>query len=94
MAWTMMGTTILTAIATVILVILLVIYARNLSKVKARFTWGLFIIALVWLVEKVMSLYYYVTMMDYYVPEVSTQVFLLSLLQTIALMVLLKITWE
>jgi len=32
--------------------------------------------------------------MDYYVPAVELQVFILALLQTIAFAVLLKITWE
>jgi len=94
MAGIMTGTTILTILSSIILVMLLWIYGKNLRKIQAKFTWGLFIIALVWLVEKVTSLYYYVTMMDYYVPEVSMQVFLLSLLQMFALVVLLKITWE
>ena len=90
----MMGTTILTVISSIILLILLFIYGRNLRKIPARFTQGLFIFALVWFIEKLVSLYYYLTMMNYYVPAVSMQVFFLSLLQTVALFILLKITWE
>jgi hypothetical protein len=39
-------------------------------------------------------LYYFITMMAYYVPEVAGHVFVLTLLQTIAFSVLLKITWK
>ena len=94
MAWIMTGTMVLTVLSSIMLLLLLGVYGKNLKRMPAKFTLGLFIFALVWLIEKLVSLYYYVTMMEYYVPEVSMQVFLLTLLQTLALMILLKITWE
>lgn len=39
-------------------------------------------------------IYYYLTMMDYYVPAVEIHAFIFTLLQTIGFAILLKITWE
>lgn len=90
----MTATLVLTVLSSFLLIVLLSVYGKNLRRVQAKFTLGLFIFALVWLMEKLVSLYYYIAMMEYYVPQVSGQVFVLSLLQTLALLILVKITWE
>ncbi|MBS3131545.1 hypothetical protein J4212_03890 [Candidatus Woesearchaeota archaeon] len=92
MAMLMNLTTIFTGISTILLVALLVIYTKNLSRIKSRFTYGLFIFAILFLAQNLISLYYFVTMMDYYVPAVSVHVFIFSLLQAVAFAVLLFIT--
>lgn len=94
MAMLMNFTTILTLISTLILLALLYVYSKNLKKIKSKFTIGLFIFALLFLIQNLVSLYYYLTMMKYYTPEVEVHVFVLTLLQTIAFLILLKITWE
>lgn len=94
MAMLMTLTTILTALSTLILAALLHIYIKNLRKIKSSFTTGLVIFALLFLVQNIVSLYFYLTMMDYYVPAVELHVFIFTLLQTIGFAVLLKLTWE
>jgi len=86
--------TILTAISALLLLGLLYVYYKNLKAAKSKFTIGLFVFALLFLINNIVSLYFYITMKDYYVPAVELQVFILALLQTIAFAVLLKITWE
>ena len=94
MAMLMNLTTILTALSALILASLLHVYIRNLRKIKSNFTLGLLIFALLFLIQNIVSLYFYLTMMDYYVPEVELHVFIFTLLQTIGFAVLLKLTWE
>ena len=94
MAMLMNFTTILTGFSTLLLSGLLYVYYKNLRKIKSKFTIGLFVFALLFLIQNLVSLYYYLTMMKYYSPEVEVHVFTLTLLQTIAFLILLKITWE
>lgn len=94
MAMLMNLTTAMAVISSVALAGLLHIYIRNLKKIKSGFTIGLFTFALLFLIQNLVSLYYYLTMMEYYSPQVETHVFILTLLQTIGFLVLLKITWE
>lgn len=85
---------ILTGISTILLVLLNHVYIKSLRKIKSKFTIGLLIFAFLFLMQNIVSLYFYFTMMDYYVPAVEMHVFILTLLQTLAFSVLLKITWE
>ena len=87
-------TTGLTGISTLLLLGLLYVYSKNLKTIRSKFTIGLFLFALMFLLQNMVSLYYYITMMKYYAPEVEIHVFILTLLQTIGFMILLKITWE
>jgi hypothetical protein len=84
----------LTALSSLLLIALLTIYAKNLRKVKSKFTIGLVLFALLLLAQNLASLYFYFTMMGYYVPQVTLHVFILTLLQVIAFSILLKISWE
>jgi len=94
MAMLMQATTILTGISAILLTGLLYVYYKSLKKIKSKFTIGLFVFALLFLVQNIVSLYFYLTMMDYYVPQVEIHVFIFTLLQAIAFLILLKITWE
>ena len=87
-------TTILTAVSTLSLFGLLYIYIKNLKNIKSKFTIGLLIFAALFLLQNLVSLYFYFTMIEYFVPQVEVHVFILTLLQTIAFLILLKITWE
>ena len=87
-------TTVLTGVSALMLVGLLYVYYKNLKNIKSKFTIGLFVFALLFLIQNLISLYYYITMMKYYAPEVEIHVFILTLLQTIGFAILLKITWE
>lgn len=90
----MNATTVLTGISTIFLLGLLYVYYKNLKQAKSKFTIGLFLFALLFLAQNLVSLYYYITMMEYYAPEVEVHVFILTLLQAVGFMILLKITWE
>lgn len=90
----MAATTVLTGISTLVLIGLLYVYTQNLKKIKSKFTIGLFIFAALFLLQNLISIYFYFTMIAYYVPEVTVHVFIFTLLQAIAFLVLLKITWE
>ena len=90
----MNATTVLTGISTIFLLGLLYVYYKNLKQAKSKFTIGLFLFALLFLAQNLVSLYYYITMMEYYAPEVEVHVLILTLLQAIGFMILLKITWE
>ncbi len=94
MALLMNLTTILTIVSILFLGGLLHIYIKNLKKIKSKFTIGLVVFAFLLLIQNIVSLYYYLTMMSYYAPEVEVHVFLLTLLQAAAFLILLKITWE
>lgn len=94
MAMLMNVTTILAIVSVVVLSMLLHIYIKNLKKIKSKFTIGLLVFALLFLLQNLVSIYYYLTMMKYYTPEVEVHVFILTLLQSIAFLILLKITWE
>ena len=87
-------TTILTAVSTLSLLGLLYIYIKNLKNIKSKFTIGLMIFAVLFLLQNLVSLYFYFTMIEYFVPQVEVHVFILTLLQTIAFLILLKISWE
>jgi len=86
--------TILTALSVILLAALIIIYVKNLKKFKSKLLIGLLIFTLLFFAQNIVSLYYYITMMSYYVPAVKGHVFILSLLQTIAFAVMLWITWE
>lgn len=87
-------TTILTAVSIIALLALLYVYFNSLRKMKSSFTLGLFIFALLFLIQNIVSFYYFATMMDYYAAEVEVHVFILTLLQLGGFLTLLKITWE
>ena len=84
----------LTGISILPLLGILYVYYKNLRTARSKFTIGLFIFAVLFLIQSLVSLYYYITMMDYYAPDVEVHAFILTLLQTIAFAILLKITWE
>jgi hypothetical protein len=94
MAWLMTATAILSGIAIIFLIILLVIYLKNYARARAHFTLGLIIFTALFLITHIVGEYYYLTMMEYYVPAVQTHVFILTLLQAAAFGVMLKISWE
>ena len=87
-------TAFLAAVSILLLLGLVYVYYKNLKSIRSKFTIGLFVFALLFLIQNIVSFYYYITMMSYYAPEVEIHVFILTLLQTLALSVLLKITWE
>jgi len=94
MTMLMSATTILTGASVLLLVGLLVIYLRNVRHVRSKLVVGLILFVVLLLIQNVVSLYYYVTMMPYYVVAVEPHMFIFSMLQTIAFSVMLWISWD
>jgi len=73
---------------------LLAIYVRNYAAMKSKYTIGLVIFALLFLVQGVMSLYFDASMIMYsdkYAENIATG---LEAVKTVGLAVLLWISWE
>ena len=81
-------------VQTIILLALLYVYGKNLKKARSSFTIGLFVFTVLFIIQNIISLYFYFTMMEYYAPQVEIQALFVELLQTVAFAVLLKITYE
>jgi len=94
MTMIMQLTTILTFVSIILLLALLWIYWQNYRKLKSGFTLGLITFALIFLIQNLMSFYYFATMMPYFVDAVEMHVFLLSMLQSIAFAVMLWNAWK
>jgi len=89
----MRWSTVLTGISTLVLFALMTIYARSYRAMRSKYTLGLLLFVGLFVVQNIISLYFYFTMMDFYVAQVLLHVFLFNLLEAIALIVLLLITW-
>ncbi len=94
MEFLMKATTVLTALNIVFLLALGYIYVRNWLKLKTSFTSGLLLFNLLFLAQNLTSFYFYITMTPYFVDMVSLHVFILTLLQTIAFLILTIISWK
>jgi len=70
------------------------IYIKNLKSIHSKFTIGLLIFALVFLIENLVAAYFYLTMMPYYANGIELPAFFLRFLQTIAFLIFLWITRE
>ena len=87
-------TTALTGANILLVGALLYVYGKNLARTRSSFTFGLFLFALLFLVENLFSFYYFATMMPYFVAEVEPFVFFLTVFETLAFVVLNWITWR
>ncbi len=90
----MAASTWLTVVNVLLIVSLLYVYLRNMKQVRSGFTLGLVIFAGLFLAQYLVSLYYFFTMMPFFVPEVEPFVLALTVLQLIGLSVLNWITWS
>jgi len=84
----------LTALNIILLLALSYIYGRNWLKLKTSFTSGLLLFTILFLLQNLTSFYFYITMTPYFVEMVGLHVFILTLLQTIAFLVLDIISWK
>lgn len=72
---------------------LVMIYARNMKKVGSKFTAGLGIFALAFLIQNIASMYFYKIILLGYTGLTTFQV-AVSGLQLIGLVLLLYVTWK
>ena len=74
--------------------ILIAIYGRNLKLVKSKMTFGMIFFAAAFLVENVLSLYFYNTMLLQGINFVTTFNLVVKFFEMIGLLGLLYVTWE
>ena len=94
MEFEMQATFVLTIINIILLLILGWIYGTSWLKIKSSFTTGLLMFTLIFLLQNLTSFYFYVTEMPYFVDMVSMHVLILTSLQTLALVIMVAISWK
>lgn len=85
---------ILILVNSLLILSLLYVYIKNSMKIRSLFTTGLTIFALLFLIQNAVSIYFYLTMVPYYVDGVELYIFIYSALQTFAFAILNIITWR
>ena len=78
---------------TLLLATLILLYGRILREVRTQFTMGLLVFAAVLLVQHLVQLYFFATMMSYYTAGVDALVLVQNVLVTLALLFLVYVTW-
>lgn len=74
--------------------VLLYVYGTSYRKMRTGFTLGLMVFAAFFLVQNVITLYSYTSMMSYYAAGVDLHVALFTWAQTAGLGVLVATTWK
>ena len=94
MDFVMKATFVLTIVNIVLLLALSYVYGRNWMKIRSKISAGLLLFTLAFLVQYLVSFYFYMTEMHFFVDMVSMHVFVLTVLQTIAFAILNGISWS
>ena len=94
MAFLMSITLILNFVSILALLGLLYVYYKNLRHIKSKFTIGLIIFAALFLLQNVVAFYFHFTMMEYYTPKFEAYECIFTILQSVAFLILVFITWE
>ena len=81
-------------VSVVLLAGLFYIYLQNYRKMHSKFALGLLFFAAFFLIQNLMAIYFQVAMVSYYTHEVSEHIFILTLAQTIGLLILSFVTWK
>lgn len=83
------------SVSVALLIILLVLYGRNLRKVRSPFAWGLLIFALLFLIENLVGIFSYLQMdAQGFGTEVALPMLYLNVAEVAAFGVLLLISWD
>jgi hypothetical protein len=75
-------------------VVLITIFARNLKLIKSKITLGMIFFATAFLLENVMSLYFYNDLLMHGINFITTFNLVVKLFEMAGLMVLLYVTWK
>jgi hypothetical protein len=84
----------ITGINIVLILSLMYVYVKNLLKIRSSFTAGLVIFTGLFLIHDIAIFISYMTLTEYYVPEIKLFVFGYSVLQALAFSVLNILTWK
>ena len=85
---------IVTAINILLIAALSYFYIGSLKKFKSTMMCGLLSFALLFLLQNIVMLYYYATMMPLFVNGIETMVLVYNILQGVAFLILNVITWR
>ena len=78
----------------ILTLVLVAIYAINLRTVKSRMTFGMLLFALMFLIENVMGLYFYNSLMIQGITSITTFHLVVKFLEMLGLLTLLYVTWK
>lgn len=90
----MMANVAVVVVNTLLLTALMVLFGRMVRQVRSRFTMGLLAFAAILWLQNVVQLYFYATMMQYYVGQVETLVLIQNVLATIGVGFLTYVTFS
>ncbi len=90
----MLLSNIFTGINFLLALVLFGLYLKIYLRTRSSFTLGLLLFAGLFVVQNAVAFYFFITMMPYFVPQVASYVLSLTLLQTIAFIILNLITWK
>lgn len=83
---------VLAATSALLAIVLVALYGRMLSHVRTRLTFGLFTFSALFLIQNVVQLYFFSTMMQYYAGNVENLILVQNALATGALAFLAYVT--
>jgi len=78
----------------ILTVVLLLIYSRNYRTISSKFTLGLVFFALAFLVENVLNLLFYGSLLAQGIDFITTYQFIINVLELAGLLILAWITWK
>lgn len=87
-------TFIISGVNILLLVALLYPSARNLQKTRSLIAAGLLVFVMIFLLESLMTIFFHISMMRFYSPEVEPQVIALSLLKMLSFGTLVWVTYR
>ena len=76
------------------LFILLYVYIRNYKAIKSKFSLGLILFGLLFLIQNLVAIYFQTAMVDYYSKEVADFALILNILEALGFAALLYVTWK
>ncbi len=83
------------SVSVALLLVLLFLYGRNLRQVRGPFAWGLFLFALLFLVENLVGIFAYLRMdAEGYGIDIALPMLYINIVEAAAFGVLVLISWD
>ena len=78
----------------ILTIVLILVYYKNHKLIRSKMTLGMLFFAAVFLLENIMSLFFYNSLILQGITFLTTFILVIKLLEMIGLLVLLYITWK
>ena len=78
----------------ILTIVLLSIYYKNHRAIRSKLTFGLMFFAIAFLVENLLNLFFYSSLLSQSIFGVTTFHFAVNLLEMVGLLILLYVTWK